>query len=150
MMLYDLIGDMQIFQKFSENERKEFSEMKHSVTEFDKGDVIIKEGDDSASLFLLLKGSCLITKTESDATIRLSKLKPGEIFGEMSFFSKKPRQSDVVANENVWVINMDYNFFQSINPDIRDKIKDYLIELLISRLDNMNTAIMRISKLMRI
>jgi hypothetical protein len=30
-----------------------------------------------------------------------------------------------------------------------NKIKDYLIELLINRLDNMNEAIMRISKLMR-
>jgi CRP/FNR family cyclic AMP-dependent transcriptional regulator len=150
MQLYELISDMTIFHRFSEKEKKDFSEMKHSVIEYDKGDTIIKEGDDSASLYLLLEGSCLITKTESDATIRLSKLKPGEIFGEMSFFSKKPRQSDVVANEKVSVINMDYNFFQKIHPDSRDKIKDYLIELLISRLDNMNAAIMRISKLMRI
>ncbi|MBW2192471.1 MAG: cyclic nucleotide-binding domain-containing protein [Deltaproteobacteria bacterium] len=150
MSLYDLVNDMEIFQTFSEEEKKIFSEMKHSVMKFDKGDVIIKEGDDSVSLYLLLDGTCLITKTESDATIRLSKLKAGEFFGEMSFFSKNPRQSDVVANDRVTVINMDYNFFQQIDPNVRDKIKDYLLQLLISRLDNMNSAIMRISKLMRI
>ncbi|MFC1829162.1 Crp/Fnr family transcriptional regulator [Thermodesulfobacteriota bacterium] len=150
MSMYELINDMEMFKTFSEQEKKAFSQMKHSVTKYDKGDLIIEEGDDSVSLYLLLNGSCLITKTESDATIRLSKLKPGEIFGEMSFFSQKPRQSDVVANEKVSVINMDHDFFQQIDPDIRDKIKDFLIKLLISRLDNMNTAIMRISKLMRI
>ena len=150
MSLYEMIKDVQIFEAFSEEEKKKFSEMNHSVLEFEKGDAIIKEGDDSASLYLLLKGSCLITKTENEATIRLSKLKPGEIFGEMSFFSRKARQSDVVANDKVLVINMDHNFFQKIDPDARDKIKDYLIQLLIVRLDNMNSAIMRISKLMRI
>ena len=67
----------------------------------------------------------------------------------MSAFSKKPRQSNVVANDDVLVLKMDDYFFQKVNPDIKDKIKDYLIELLIDRLDNMNAAIMRISRLMR-
>ena len=123
--------------------------MEHSVEAFKPGENIITEGELTRSLYLLLQGSCLITKTEDDTKIRLSKLSPGEVFGEMSFFSDKPRQSTVSATEKVKVMKMDDDFFKKVDPDVRDKIKDYLIELLIKRLDNMNAAIMRISKLMR-
>jgi len=144
-----MIDEIPMFERFSEEEKEMFVEMDHSLLEFTTDDVIIKEGDDSTSLYMLIKGTSLITKMTDDATIRLSKLRPGEIFGEMSCFSKQPRQSNVVANGEVLVLKMDDDFFQKVNPDIRDKIKDYLIELLITRLDNMNDAIMKISRLMR-
>lgn len=149
MPLMEIIDVMPMFKNFTADEKNKFAEMEHSLVKFAKGDNIITEGEQTKSLYLLIKGSCLITKTEHDAKIRLSKLSPGEIFGEMSFFSDKPRQSSVTATEDVLVMKMNDDFFKLISPDIRDKIKDYLIELLISRLDNMNAAIMKISKLMR-
>ncbi|MFC1812916.1 cyclic nucleotide-binding domain-containing protein [Thermodesulfobacteriota bacterium] len=149
MPLREMIDEIPMFERFSEEEKTMLAGMDHSLLEFTKDDMIIKEGDDSTSLYMLIKGTSLITKTTDDANIRLSKLNPGEIFGEMSAFSKKPRQSNVVANDDVLVLKMDDDFFQKVNPDIKDKIKDYLIELLIDRLDNMNDAIMRISRLMR-
>ena len=149
MPLREMIDEIPMFEKFSEEEKNMLAEMDHSLLEFAKDEMIIKEGDDSTSLYMLIKGTSLITKTTDDATIRLSKLSPGEIFGEMSAFSKKPRQSNVVANDEVLVLKMDDDFFQKVSPDIKDKIKDFLIELLIDRLDNMNDAIMKISRLMR-
>ncbi len=149
MPLREMIDEIPMFEMFSDEEKNTFTEMDHSLLEFAKDDMIIREGDDSSSLYMLIKGTSLITKTTDNATIRLSKLSPGEIFGEMSAFSKNPRQSNVVANDDVLVLKMDDNFFQKVNPDIRDRIKDYLIELLVSRLDNMNDAIMKISRLMR-
>ena len=44
---------------------------------------------------------------------------------------------------------MDDHFFDKLAPELSNKIKDFLLELLIKRLDKMNEAIMRISKLMR-
>ena len=134
---------------FTTDEKKQFAEMEHSLVKFKKGKDIITEGEQTKSLYLLIQGTCLITKTEDEAKIRLSKLAPGEVFGEMSFFSDKPRQSTVSATEDVVVMKMNDDFFKQVNPDIKDKIKDYLIGLLIKRLDNMNAAIMKISKLMR-
>lgn len=144
-----MIEGMPMFEHFSEDEKKEFVQRQYSILKFKNGDDIITEGELSKSLYLLVKGTCLITKTADNAKIRLSKLSPGEIFGEMSFFSDKPRQSTVTAIDDVLVLKMDDNFFEKINPSIRAKIKEYLIELLISRLDNMNAALMKISKLMR-
>jgi len=144
-----MIEGMPMFEHFSENEKREFAQTQYSMLKFKNGDDVIAEGELSKSLYLLVKGTCLVTRTADNTKIRLSKLSPGEIFGEMSFFSDKPRQSTVTATDDVLILKMDDNFFEKINPSIRAKIKEYLIELLVSRLDNMNAAIMKISKLMR-
>lgn len=149
MTLYDMIKDMEIVANFTDEEKLQFAADQTSLINFPQGEYIIHEGENTTALYLLIEGSCLITKTEEEANIRLSKLKAGEIFGEMSFFSKKPRQSNVLTSEDSLVLKMDQQFFQGLDLPIRDKIKDYLINLLITRLDKMNEAIMRISKLMR-
>jgi len=149
MSLYELIKDMHIFDEFNEDEKKMVAKMNHSVHEYKQGDRITQEGESSTALYLIVKGTVMVTKTRDNAKIRIAKLGPGEIFGEMSFFAKKSRHSDVTANEAVMVVEMDDKFFKKANPAVRDKIKNYFIELLISRLDVMNDSIMRISKLMR-
>jgi CRP/FNR family transcriptional regulator, cyclic AMP receptor protein len=148
MSVKEMIANLPMFEKFSQEEIDTFIANDHSIQEFKKGDVVLGIGEDSPALFLLVRGTVLITRTANNIKIRLSKLGPGEIFGEMSFFSKKPRTSDVVANEEVVVIKMDSDFFDQASPNIRDKVKNYFIELLINRLDLMNEQIMRISKLM--
>ena len=143
MSILDIIQDMSIIKHFTPAEKKKFADIDHSVLTFNKDDIIIKQGQKCSSLYLLIKGSVLITKTGH--SIPLCKLTPGAIFGEMSFFSKKPRHSNVVANESVTVVQMDDNFFSKIDPEIRDKIKNYLIELLVNRLDVMNATLGKIS-----
>jgi len=149
MSIYEMIKNMPIFKSFSDSEIKQFAEMDHSIIEYKQGEILTKEGESSTALYLIIKGSVLVTKTRDNTKIRIAKLGPGEIFGEMSFFSKKARNSDITANEEVIVIRMDNDFFQKISPDIKDKTKNYFIELLITRLDMMNDSIMKISKLMR-
>jgi len=59
------------------------------------------------------------------------------------------RASDVTANADLIAVRMDDDFFKKINPKIKDKTKNYFIELLINRLDTMNDSRMKLSKLMR-
>ena len=63
--------------------------------------------------------------------------------------SNEPRKSNVVANEDIVAVKMDTDFFNKVAPSIRDKVKDYFIELLLKRLNTMNNSIMLMSKLMR-
>jgi len=147
MGLYEQIEDMPMFKFFSEQEKRDFSTMEHSLLGFNKDNVIIREGESFSSLYLLIKGSILITKTGYDTP--LSKLTPGAVFGEMSFLSNKPRSTNVIANEKVLVMKMDDEFFRKVKPEIKDRIKDYLIELLISRLDAMNESLSKIAKFAR-
>ena len=144
MSLYEKIKDIDMFRQFTENEKQFFSNLDHSILAFKEGDFIIKEGERNISLFVLIKGAAKITKTGNDSP--LATLQPGAIFGEMSFLTRKPRYSNVVADGDVIVIKMDGEFFRKVKPEIKDKIKDYLIELLISRLDAMNEALSKISR----
>ena len=144
MSLLDIIKDVEMFKHFTENEKQFFADLEHSFLGFNDGDTIIKQGDNNISLYLLLKGSVNITK--SGNSLPLATLSPGAIFGEMSFLSKKPRYSNVVADGSVTVIKMDSEFFREVKPEVKDKIKDYLIEVLINRLDAMNEALDKISR----
>ena len=149
MNLYDMIDVTDLFKYFTDDEKKEFCEMDHLQVEFKNGDLIIEEGETTKSLYIILEGSVLITKKRDEATIRLAKLKSGGVFGEMSFFSKKPRGTNVLAHENVLVLKLSETFFESLDPVLQNKIKDYFIEILIIRLDQMNDSIMAISKSLR-
>lgn len=149
MNLLEMINAMPIFRCFSESEKKTISQMDHKLVEFKKGDTILREGDQSRSLFVLLKGNVLITKTANDANIRLSKLTPGEIFGEMSLFTETSRRTNVIANDNGMALKIDDDFLQKLDAPSQNKIKDYLICVLIQRLDQMNDSIMAISKTLR-
>ncbi len=143
MSTLEIIQDINLFKHFTPAEKKLFADIDHSVLTFNKDDIVIKQGDECSSLYLLMKGTVLITKTGH--SVPICKLTAGAIFGEMSFFSKKPRHSNVIANESVTVVKMDDKFFRNIDPEIRDKIKNYLIELLVNRLDVMNATLGKIS-----
>ena len=150
MDLLEMIEDMPMFSEFTVRELKSFSKMDHALEKYNKGDMIAKEGEeDLTSIYLILRGNVLIVKQGESSLIRLAKLKPGEIFGEMSYFTKKPRRSGAMANDKVVVLKMDEDFFQKVRPGVRDKVKNYFISLLVNRLDAMNESIMTISKLMR-
>lgn len=62
---------------------------------YEPGDTIVKKGDRSLGFYLVLGGS---VEVKSDGTT-LSKLGPGQFFGEMSILDDQPRSADVVAIE---------------------------------------------------
>ena len=143
MALYDQISEMEMFRHFTEKEKTDFSSMSHSFQQYKKGDVIIKQGAMYKSLYLLIKGNVLITKAGYNRAI--ARLKPGALFGEMSFLTEKPRNTNVIAEEDIMLIRIDKNFFQTMPYEIRDKIKDHLIELLVKRLEEMNDTLIKIT-----
>ncbi len=148
MQLIDTLNKIPMFNHFTENEKKMFAKLEYSLLGFKNDDVIIREGDAFTSLYILIKGTIIITKAEISTPI--ATLSQGALFGEMSFFTKKPRYSNVIAKENVLVMKLDKSFFDVVDVGIKDKIKDYLIELLINRLDATNESLSKISKFARV
>ena len=142
--LKELVNTIPMCSSFTAEEKKTFASMSHSVQGFNEGDAIIREGEKYSSLYLLINGTLLVTKGGDNPT--LAELEPGAIFGEMSYFTKRPRYTNVIASSKVMVIRMDDNFFKKITPEMKDKIKNYLLEVLVNRLDSMNNALVKISK----
>jgi len=147
MELYETIRKMPMFENFTEEEIKQFARMEHFVRRFKQGDIIMKEGQTYSSLYLLFKGTILATRTKNN--IPVAKLDAGAVFGEMSFstFPTKSRHTTMIANGDVLVIKMYDAFFRDIDPMVKDKIKNYLIKLLLLRLDKLKGAIADISEI---
>ncbi|SLM30149.1 conserved hypothetical protein [Desulfamplus magnetovallimortis] len=105
---------------------------------FGEDDILIKEGSASTSFFILIKGTAKVTFNNSPDEI-VTILNPGDIFGEMSYLTGKPRSANVTACSDVMVMQLSSNSLQELPPKIRDIIKDKLIELMTTRLKSMTS-----------
>jgi cAMP-dependent protein kinase regulator len=102
------------------------------------GDVVIKEGDEGAELFIVEKGELKCTKVleEGQGPTHLKDYVPGEAFGELALLYNCPRAATIVAKSDSELFSLDRRTFNHIVRDSaqqkRDKYEDFLktVELL--------------------
>jgi SulP family sulfate permease len=102
-------------------------ELKLTRKTFNKGEIIVKEGDTDRNLFLLVKGlvSVRIHLPQSDRTKRLISYSAGVAFGEMAFLDGSPRSADVWSDEDseAYVLSPDeFAVLQNKAPQIAIKL----------------------------
>jgi len=94
-----------------------------SHVEFPEGLVIIREGDEGDSLYIIKSGTVqvYINGPEKDEKIILTKLSEGDYFGEMSLITGEPRSATVETTSNVSLLRLDKDGFQRLisnNPKV--------------------------------
>lgn len=108
---------------------------------FPKNTVVISEGDDSSSLYLIEKGRVWVTREhDSGREVVLASLGKGEFFGEMAIIEGSPRSANVVTRESTQVAIVRRPDFQELlakNPSLAVN----LMRGLCSRLRNASTNI---------
>jgi len=72
---------------------------KDITKEFDKGDVIIREGDPGREMYIIKSGSVDVIKSDGDIEIILATLSRGDFFGEMAILENIYRTATVKASE---------------------------------------------------
>ena len=83
----------------------------------ESGQTIVKKGAPGDGFYLLLDGA---VEVRSGGDI-LSKLGPGQFFGEMAIFEEQPRSADVITVEPSRVLFLSANAFKTLlfaNPRI--------------------------------
>lgn len=126
------------FESFTEEELAEIAEMKSIFKSFNKGDLIIKQGDMEATVCILILGQASIRKRERP-DVEIVSLTPGQIFGEMTYILKISRSTDVVAKTNdVMVLVLDDEMLEKLSPAIINKFKDAFLQVMAKRLVDMN------------
>jgi len=141
-LILNMMDKLSFFGQFTREEKSELASYENSVVKIDFGAKIIRQGDSDTSLYVLLRGEAEVTKSEA-AGKTLAHLQPGAVFGEVSFISKKPRLSTVSATSECLVLKLDQDILEKTGAVVSDKVKSYLLTLLIKRLDNMNMAIIQ-------
>ena len=79
------------------------------------GKTLIREGTQRRTLHVLLQGECTVVKTmKHGAEHQLAILKPGALFGEVSFFDHGEHSSTVRAIAPVEVMELSWENFQEL------------------------------------
>ena len=74
---------------------------------FDAGEVLVSEGDEGESLFVVEKGAVRVTKSDPEQEgkhVDLAILEEGAFFGEMSLLTGEPRSATVIARDPCGVL----------------------------------------------
>ena len=82
---------------------------------FDKGEVIIREGDHGSKLFIIISGRAEAIKNLGGKNERvLGSFGPRSYFGEMALIDDLPRSASVVAIEDTCVLTLEWNLPKEI------------------------------------
>ncbi len=80
---------------------------------FEAGSVIIAEGDEAGSAYIITQGRCLVSKEIGGHKTRVRELEAGEVFGEMAIVSSQPRTATVEALDEVTVMVVNHDVLSS-------------------------------------
>ncbi len=106
--------------------------------EFNKGDIIIKEGETSEEFFEMVSGSAEVHRNNK----KVGYIYEGELFGEISLLTDKLRGATVIATENCMIrsISKD-NFFDMIESS--SNFSNTISRIMARRIASLNDRITR-------
>jgi CRP/FNR family cyclic AMP-dependent transcriptional regulator len=103
---------------------------------FESGETIVRKGEEGAGFYLVLDGAVEIRSNGNT----LSRLGPGQFFGEMSVVDAQPRSADVVAVEPSRVLVLSAWSFKSLVSE-RPRIAVKMLQEFVRRLRNTDRAL---------
>ena len=140
---FGLINNIPFFREFSQEQKREIGALNHRVDVFEPKATIVNEGGGDIAVFVLLKGEAIVTRNDLPKVV-INTLSMGALFGEVSFLTKTPRTTNIIAKTEAKVLRLDAEMFSKLESETRDKLKDKFIEVLVSRISEMNSALVKL------
>jgi len=135
-----LLRDLKLFEDFSDEELGDVEQIV-ALRRFARNDMIVRQGDPSDSVFLVLSGSVAVFRDSGMRETILSLFAAGQIFGEMSVFDKNAVRSASVRAVTTSILGVfsrdDFAAMVSRSP----KMSRGLLQLLAERLRSANEYI---------
>src|SRR5437867_1778442 len=82
--------------------------------EFKAGDVLFREGERGAEMFVIQAGRVRISRSVRGQDSTLALLGPGEFFGEMAILNQKPRGATATVVEPARLLVLDGKTFETM------------------------------------
>jgi len=87
------------FKQGLTNKQKEIINAKITVAKYEKGDVIVAQGNPGDAIYVMHSGAANIDCIGNGENIRIGTAKPGDLVGEMSFLTQDAASATVTARE---------------------------------------------------
>jgi CRP-like cAMP-binding protein len=149
----EVLRKLPLFRNLNETECRQIAEICRLV-QFKPGDCVLKFGDSSQHLWVLLEGRCEVVKPRDPDDpygegLKLNTLEPYSIFGEMSFFHKAPHSANVKAETTLKLLCIERCDYEDL---IRDgawgayKLAFNAVEILAERLRRMDDWVAELTR----
>jgi len=76
------------------------------IHRYGRGERLIEEGDQSDSMFIMLRGSAAVSVAQNGTGVRVGLMRPGDCFGEISLLTGEPRSATVRAEADCEVLEI--------------------------------------------
>jgi small-conductance mechanosensitive channel len=129
-----LLRHIDLFHAFDAQERSELAQHLGERS-FARDAVIVRRGEAGDSLYILAEGVLDVRTLRADAEaggeVRLDRLLPGDVFGEMSLLTGQPRSATVVAATDCVVYEMRKSLLDPIlerRPELAERLATLMAE----------------------
>jgi SulP family sulfate permease len=113
--------------------------------EVKKGEPVFRQGDPSDAMYFIEYGMVNVQlELEGNRVLRLKKMGPGTVFGEMGIYTAAPRSASIVAAEDCTLYRLSKKVLealQSRNPHLVSAIHRFIVGLLAERVADANDKI---------
>jgi len=124
----EMLQKTPLWSALSKQDLKLVAKLSHERS-FQIGQAIVTKGEAGVGFYLILEGAVEVKSGGKS----LSKLGPGQFFGEMSIIDNQPRSADVIAIENSRVLILSAWSFKTLisdNPKIALKMMQEFVRRL--------------------
>ena len=112
-MKKELLRNVNVFKDLKEGELKVFSKIVTSE-KYKDGEIIIEEGGEGDSLYIVEEGVVLVSKLEGEIRAEIVTLSRGEQFGEMSLLEDARTSARVSAKGDVKLLRISRDDFTRV------------------------------------
>ena len=112
-LMLDELRKIPLFADLSEEDLERLYEMAETVS-IPAGRLVLREGDQGDSLFVVLTGELEVTKRQSSQDVLLALYKPGQFFGEMALLEQAPRSASVRTLQESRLLMISQVAFQTL------------------------------------
>ena len=138
--LLKLMDNVPFFKEMDNAEREGLLAYEKHWMQFKPQEKILKEDEMDYGFFVLLEGKVSVLRGEP-TEVSLTQLAPGALFGEITMKAQRPRTSSIEADEEVTVFKVDALLIDKLSHGLIIKIKDQIIDLVITRLDEVSNRV---------
>jgi CRP/FNR family transcriptional regulator, cyclic AMP receptor protein len=124
-----ILNKVPFFKDFTPYERERVVDNDATFFVAEADEFIIEQGTLDTAFYILLSGAANVRVGDSEESV--ARINPGDFFGEIAFLRNTPRTSHVVASELAIMLRVDRRLLGALSAEIREKIKDKIIDKLL-------------------